>query len=274
MIPSRDILPDSFLAIQSRLIPGRHGGPVCIDLQSLSRILDRGNRTEPLMEWLSDSEKQRYHSFRFQKRKVEWLGGRLCAKLALKNYIKKFHLLQTIPLSSELIIGSLENGRPFFNNNRLASLIELPDLSISHTSQYGTAMVSKTWCGVDIQEPRPSLANVKEKYCLASEETLLQSILGNNKSSLVPLTLLWAAKESLRKALSRYRLFGFLEMACSSIDIVDRHTYLFSFSIEDIQSTAGSLTVIVLFTHELGFGICQLPRSLETILNSRRESHA
>ncbi len=267
LIPFRDILPDSSLAIQSRLIPGRHGGPVCIDLQSLTHILDRENRTEPLLEWLSDSEKQRYHSFRFKKRKAEWLGGRLCAKQAFNDYIQKFHLLQTIPLPNELIIGSLENGRPFIDNNRLATHIKLPDLSISHTRQYGMAMVSETWCGVDIQEPRPSLANVKEKYCLAPEQTLLQSLEDDSKNgSLISLTLLWAAKEALRKALSRYRLVGFLEMTCCGINKVDNHTWIFSLSIDDITPAVGSIDVIVLFTNKLGIGLCQLSGSLESTL--------
>lgn len=278
LIPFTEILPDSFFTIESRLITGQHGGPVCIDLQSLTQILDGEHKTEPLLEWLSDSEKQRYHSFRFKKRKAEWLGGRLCAKQAIKDYIQKFHLLQTIPLPNQLIIGSLENGRPFIDNNRLATRIKLPDLSISHTRQYGMAMVSETWCGIDIQEPRPSLANVKEKYCLASEETLLQSVEnGSENRSLISLTLLWTAKEALRKALSRYGLVGFLEMTCCSINKVDNHAWIFSFSVDNTTPVTGSMDVIVLFANELGIGLCQLSESLESTLShleKKRENHA
>ncbi len=274
-IPFTAIFPESFLTHQNQLILEPHSVPTCIDLQILGDCIGREQELKTILENLGVLEKQTFHSFRFQKRKTEWLGGRLCAKQSVTDYIQKFDSDQIIPSADELIINSLENGRPIIQHHQLAAAVDIPDISISHCHRYAMAMASKTFCGIDIQEMRPSLENVQEKFCHSEEQNLLSGLRFEKDSGpLIPLTLLWAVKEAVRKALSRVRLIGFLEITCQDIQLIDTNIWLFVINVADIGKQSIRLNVPALLKDEFGIGICQLPHSLQITLNNMEENNA
>lgn len=262
------IFPELFYKRLNQLFPAPFAGPVVIDLIALTYSLGQEKELSPITGWLSESEKEHFISFKFQKRYVEWLGGRLCAKKTLTDYIQKFHSLQIIPPPRDLIVHSQQNGRPFFQCDQLGETGIKPDLSISHGGRYGMAMVSKTWCGIDIQEQQSSLEKVKEKYCTQVEGNLLQSILSAaDVPPLHGLTLLWAAKEALKKMLSKLKMIGFLDITLIDIECIDETTYIFRMRLADKLLPSNHIDIVTVSYNSYGIALCQLPSTLSTTLN-------
>lgn len=249
-------------------------GPVSVNLAVLADSIEDNKKESPFTKWLDKQEREKFASFKFSKRYIEWLGGRLCAKKALANYIQKFYSLQIIPPPDEMTVLSNQDGRPYFHSDPLKKTLIAPDLSISHSGRYGIAFVSQTWCGIDIQEIQPSLIKVKEKYCGKLEENILLSfLLAPNFNHLHCLTLLWAAKEALRKMLSRQKLTGFLDMNLKHIEIMNEGIYLFTMKLRDKSLvSSGQVKVITTFQRSVGAAFCQLPKT--TISHDTQKQNA
>ncbi|MEN8200316.1 MAG: 4'-phosphopantetheinyl transferase superfamily protein, partial [Thermodesulfobacteriota bacterium] len=92
----------------------------------------------------------------------------------------------------------------------------IPNLSISHSEDYGAALISNTPCGIDIQYHDPGLERVKERFCTETEERLLARQTPE-LSTLSRLSLLWAGKEALKKMLSPEGMPGFQELKLCSL---------------------------------------------------------
>ena len=269
------ILPQSFFSRIDQVFHSPFAGPVFIDLTYLTDSLGEEKELSPIIDWLGKPEIEKFTSFKFKKRYIEWLGGRLCAKKAFTEYIQKFHSLQIIPPPHDLIVASQQNGRPFLQCDQLAKTTIQPDLSISHGSKYAMAMVSKTWCGIDIQEKQQSLVKVKEKFCSKTEENLLTSILHTDAHPpLHFLTLLWAAKEALRKMLSNLKLIGFLETALDHIQIIDDNTSIFRMRLPESLLQTEHINVLTLFHSTFGIALCQLPEKESLSLEGHLENNA
>jgi 4'-phosphopantetheinyl transferase len=164
----------------------------------------------PPEQFLSEQELERYQNYRLPKRRCEFLGGRICAKLALQQYHSE------LPLPPQLIeIASAPDGRPLFSLPAETILSDL-HLSISHGGHLVGAAVAEVPCGLDLQPIRDNLVRVREKYCLPEEERLLQSSLSALDEQW-RLALLWTAKEAVKKALSYRRMYGFLELMLTAL---------------------------------------------------------
>jgi len=261
-----DIFPFSLQRWLRAVFHSPFSGPVSVDLETLARSLDNNRMESPFVKWLNKTEREQFSSFTFRKRYVEWLGGRLCAKKALTDYIQKFHSLQIIPPPSEMVVLSHQTGRPYFQCDQLKKASIGPDLSISHCGKYALAFVSKSWCGIDIQEMQPSLVKVKGKYCGKEEEEHLRSfLLTPDIQQLHCLTLLWAAKEALRKMFSHLKLIGFLDMSLRRIEIMDEGTFIFIMQLYDkTLLPQGKIEVLTTLCHPVGAAFCQLPETKET----------
>lgn len=162
-----------------------------------------------LEKWLSPAELERLHSLKFQKRKHEWLSGRLCAKTAITD----FRTLQAKDklLLNQIVIDNGPSGRPYISLPKSVVGGESCDISISHSNRYALAIAADTACGIDVQEPKHTLSRVKERFCLDKEELFFdKSTLQGGEMG--PLTLLWAAKESIRKAYSNHFIPEFLQL--------------------------------------------------------------
>ncbi|MDT8335853.1 MAG: hypothetical protein RQ753_09150, partial [Desulfurivibrionaceae bacterium] len=201
--------------------------PVLIDLDRLQAQL-AANLFDPAA-YLAPRELATFQGFAYQKRKIEWLGGRLAAKQAV---LQLFGREPAAEAMREWVINADPYGKPFFippghkfrTSRRAAQLSFIPPghkfrtsrqaaqlsfnfrsggapcLSISHSQGLAAAMVSAQMeCGLDIQKVSAATVRVKEKFCLAAEEEIIASLDLPEPPSF-GLTLLWAGKEALRKA--------------------------------------------------------------------------
>ena len=212
---------DNFLQIN----PGLKVSPelVLINLEELQHQLTSGD-LDPT-EYLDPQELAALQQFKYQKRQIEWLGGRLAAKQAVL-------LLQgqklTGPAMREWPIFADEHGKPFFKilKNDLFSL------SISHSHGLALAMtIKKGICGLDIQKISGATIRVKEKFCSPEEEKIINSLDLPDKNQETGLTLLWATKEALRKARGGHPLTGFISMQLTEALTTSNHCWFFTIRI-------------------------------------------
>ncbi|NLO92116.1 MAG: 4'-phosphopantetheinyl transferase superfamily protein [Elusimicrobia bacterium] len=138
---------------------------------------------------LSAEEKERYASFKIEKRRREWLGGRM----ALKQAVQKHHNTLFGHLPQALITARPdEKGKPrLYIDGQLSAI----PVSISHSSEYAAAAVGLKEgmaLGMDLEkiEERP-VSWVKEVFHPAELTSLEPEFL----------TAIWTKKEAALKAL-------------------------------------------------------------------------
>lgn len=159
---------------------------------------------------LHSNETAQASAYRLAKRRAEYVTGRVCAKMAMA----KFWATQGdnhAPSTLEIVNDS--RGRPFvdFSIEPGQGNWAPPEISITHGGKYGAALAAKGCCGIDLQEQRETLVRVMEKYCSADEYRLLQDCRPEMELK-ARLSLLWAAKEAAKKALSYWWMPGFLDL--------------------------------------------------------------
>jgi len=177
-----------------------------VRLPPLAEQLEKGD-LEPA-GWLTGPEMARLAGYRYPKRRLEWLGGRLAAKLAL------LALETTTASPLHWRIDSAGDGRP------LSFLLDQdgerpgPEISISHSHGLAAALVARRPCGLDLQKTTGAVGRVRERFCTPDEAEALAAagLTGDD------LTLLWAAKEALRKGLGGTPLTGFLAMTLTGAE--------------------------------------------------------
>jgi phosphopantetheinyl transferase len=189
---------------------------VLIDIQLLMRQLEALNLESVSVRYLSDREQIKLGEFRSEKRKQEWLGGRIAAKHAAARLIEKGQGKPDNVLSfPDLTIIADENGRPSLITNTGKRIhADIPDISISHSVSLAAAMAAaKGFCGIDIQKITSKVIKVQERFCSPAEKQILQaSFPWQPQNETAALTKLWAAKEALRKASNMKVIPGFLDL--------------------------------------------------------------
>ncbi len=159
-----------------------------VDIAQVRELLSRDNGL--LLDWLSEEEKKHIGKYRFPKRSSEWLSGRIAAKAAL---LREQDFLQEKYEPGEMTILADEHGRPIIMRPQTVHVVQL---SISHSDRYGVAMVSFQDCGVDIQKIESRIAKLGDHIGTQQEIRMATKAVG---SLLEGLTLLWAAKEAIKK---------------------------------------------------------------------------
>ena len=166
----------------------------CLALVHLADLhfLDREKQQSQLARLLSPAELERFAAFRLEKRRREWLGGRLAIKQALLRLTGEDKDVRTISILPD------EHGRPRLTMSRPAPV---PSISISHSGTSAVAMASRARsCGVDVQEIVPRIERLADHIGEPAELALLAgAIAGANNAA--RLTMLWAAKEAVKKSL-------------------------------------------------------------------------
>ena len=162
----------------------------------------------PIANYLGDTERQRLSSYTYPKRRTEWLGGRIAAKYAILMIDNPENTeLQDTWLSLE--IKSEKDGRPVIHDTMHPERL-MADISISHSHGMAAGLAfGRGRCGVDIQQITSTVEKVKERFVDTAEEAVVAALPMAGSGSR-PLTLLWAAKEALRKAVGTKVLPGFL----------------------------------------------------------------
>ena len=182
-----------------------------VDLQQLRAEFDGQDQHTLVQAWLTGPEQQRFQQFRFAKRQVEWLGGRLAVKYAAASLLGG---LGESGFWQQLQVEAFDNGRPY-----LVCDHGQPAISISHSGDLAVGMAAgKSRCGVDVQYLTPTISKVEERYAHPDEIALWQRQIGPKKMTKeMFLTLLWSSKEALRKAVDLTPLAGFLELRLRGI---------------------------------------------------------
>lgn len=173
--------------------------PACLallDLPVLAECMATRQPGQHPSSLLSQAELTRYAGFTYAKRQCEWLGGRLICKFAA--------LYLTAPPSAltmaALSVLPAPSGAPLLSCPSLPTWT-LPAVSISHSDRYAVAMaVQAGTCGIDLQKTTPQTVRVADRFAGPAEVQLLRETLPELEESQL-LTLLWAAKEALKKGL-------------------------------------------------------------------------
>lgn len=155
-------------------------------------------------DYLSPDELAQWTGLRQEKRRREWLGGRLAAKWAADGF-----LAGTAVDWQRLVIRSEADGRPYVATEAHAVA---PFISISHSGPLAAALAANIPCGLDLQEPGAKLHRVRQRFAAPGEEDLLKASLPRAFPETERLTLLWAAKEAVRKLVRVSPLLGLLEI--------------------------------------------------------------
>ena len=115
-------------------------------------------------------------------------------------------------------------GRPFYQP--LRGCAAGTELSITHSHGLAAAVaVAGHPCGLDLQRVSAVILRIREKFCHDSEAELLVS--GKKPERLAAdLTMLWSAKEALRKALGGHPLTGFLAMRLEGLEKIAERAWL------------------------------------------------
>lgn len=153
---------------------------------------------------LSACELEQWVGFSLEKRRIEWLGGRIAAKWAAAGLLN-----ETAVDWQDLMIRSAEDGRPCLVTGTHALA---PFISISHSGPLAVALAANFPCGLDLQQPDPRMLKVKKRFAAPVEEELLHAFLPKTFSETERLTLLWAAKEAVRKMVRISPLLGLREI--------------------------------------------------------------
>lgn len=156
-------------------------------------------------KYLSAEELNRWAGLSQEKRRSEWLGGRLAAKWAAAAL-----LAETAVDWQDLVIRNEADGRPYVATEAHAVA---PFISISHSGPLAAALAANLPCGLDIQQPVAKIHTVKERFAAPEEEDILNAALPHQPfTETKRLTLLWAAKEAVRKMVRVSPLLGLLEI--------------------------------------------------------------
>ncbi len=87
---------------------------VVLDLESLAMETRRAGEKAMIDKCLSPMELQQFGNFSYGKRKNEWLGGRISAKIAAAKCMAASDIGEKKPIAwQNLSIESQESGRPF-----------------------------------------------------------------------------------------------------------------------------------------------------------------
>ncbi|MDH3348035.1 MAG: 4'-phosphopantetheinyl transferase superfamily protein [Desulfobulbaceae bacterium] len=167
-----------------------------MDLEENFPEQDTNGRVKGL-DLLSVKEKIIFDDIKHPKRKKHWLGGRTALKHALLSLMGHNMPLENTGFTSLSILPD-NNGRPTLT---WPFHQPIPSVSISHSGRYGVAMAAHTTtCGIDIQLTTPRIFNVRERLLSSEEWALLQASLTMHEDQ-EKLTIIWAAKEAVKKGM-------------------------------------------------------------------------
>jgi len=228
-------------------------GPLSLVLLELA-----GLEATTAAEYLTPLELERFTLYAHPKRKQEWLGGRITAKRTAMAMACSGDGNAAPPWLA-LEIATDPDGRPFIRAVDDPGR-KMPDISISHSRGLAAAMAAgEGRCGIDIQKVTPSVIRVRERFAGSAELTILEALTGDWPAA-ARLTLLWAAKEALKKAIGTKRLPGFLGIRLIGYDTGNHAPigdyFVFHFTLPKGVASQGqrnTVAVVVLF-HE-GYGL-------------------
>jgi len=134
-----------------------------------------------------------------ESRRIEWLLGRVVAKDAVREFLRRYYGLILCPADIEILPD--EHGRPIAQGAWVSKIPSVPFLSLAHSGGVAVAVVGDsraTGVGVDIEHRNGLPEEVKQLAFTPEEQTLLGSVAETGADDW-PLRL-WCAKEAAAKA--------------------------------------------------------------------------
>lgn len=228
-----------------------------IRLDKLEAEMQRSGRENLANTYLSKEEQRRFLEFTFNKRQVEWLGGRICAKYAINQLLEPTNHIewQNWTVSADL------NGKPYLKSNKKEFAGPAPAISISHSNRLAVAMAASAPCGIDIQKIVPTTLKVQDRFSIPEERSLLaKSDDLKSADENTRLTLLWSAKEAIRKAVSVHPLLYFTEIKLIKIEEhTDHESLQLDFVCQrdntPLNNSTGSLKIMATIHEEFAFAL-------------------
>ena len=163
------------------------------------------NLTEPPEAFLSAAELEKFSTFRFEKRRNDWLLGRWTAKRLLQAVL----LQQTDELIArdEIEIFNDADGVPHVTNLRVShAMLGIADLeglnvTISHSNDHALCAVSDHHIGADLEFVEPRAEYLVRDYFTANEIARVNASSPAQHDMVV--TAIWSAKEAVLKAMHK-----------------------------------------------------------------------
>lgn len=157
---------------------------------------------------LHPREQARFATLKTEKRRQDWLLGRLTAKQLIREVVRK-QMGEGVPLTA-LEVGNGERGEPIVNcelsivycQGTASNLQSLISLSISHSHGHAfCALVERPdWpLGADMERIEARSEAFVADYFTEEERQLAAELIGERRD--VWATAVWSAKESVLKAL-------------------------------------------------------------------------
>lgn len=208
---------------------------VSVDLQALT--VGGTDRDDSLAafasQYLARGERVRFARYSNRKRREEWLGGRIAVKTAVMRLLPE---LSVSPNDWQSIaIDNDADGRPFVCQDEIIHGRKLPQISISHSGKTACGLAAGQPCGIDVQQVSAAILRVRERFSSVGERRIaLRMDADGRMSEEHGLTMLWAAKEALRKSAVETPIPGFSQMTLVDIsDVHRREPFVFVFEIND-----------------------------------------
>ena len=171
-----------------------------LSLVDLDRIEDavQLDETSLLQDVLSPAEQRYFQRFKYMKRKKEWLGGRIAAKAAMLAFTSTpdEQVLNSITILPNKYGRPIVEEIPTCLSGQGCELI----ISLSHGDCFAVGLARKgATCGIDLQKISTKLAGLTSHFATDAELQLLAEQADCDEDT--RLTMLWTAKETLKKAL-------------------------------------------------------------------------
>lgn len=218
MAMNTPILHDILSPSRRRLLAGifrtRTLTGAAVQLEAETASLAQNGNEAATYRFLHPAEQMRLLTFHHAKRRTEWLGGRLAAKAAAAWWSgRAAPPAMTEDAWQDWRVENNPSGKPEIHFSGNGAFPALPQISISHSGGWAAAIAADAPCGLDIQAQTPSVQRVAERFATDEERqrlTVLPAFAALDETA--RLTLLWAAKEALRKVSGDAPLPGFLQL--------------------------------------------------------------
>lgn len=151
----------------------------------------------PFKNLLSKEEQNQYTGFSVEKRRREWLAGRLLAKKIVRSYIK-----EQVPYHDISILNG-ENRCPFVRIEGGWESMNLPDflISISHRKEYVFCAIGKKdsikGLGIDVELIEKRNDSFINDYFTSKEKGYIEK----SDNPIRDITAIWSLKEAALKAM-------------------------------------------------------------------------
>ena len=162
---------------------------ISIGTQYIDREISKENSN--ISEALSEREIEIYNSIKFDKRKRDWLAGRLAAKKAFIDYCKKN-------------TGFKNTNITVLNNcNKAPYIFEYPelDISITHSNDLAIAAISNSLIGIDLEKISSGNPLIIKYFFSENESNLLKKESLHNDKVSESIIRIWTRKEAVAKYL-------------------------------------------------------------------------